>query len=1318
MKTDIKTSASHLRQKAEELLKKKPINASAERPINPSDAETLKLLHELEVRQIELELQNEELRLAINQAEALTEIENNYRLLFFNNPQPMIIFDLETLAFLEVNEAAVKSYGYSKEEFLKLNLKDIHLDEDNPALLNDIKLTRRTINTAGQWRHIRKNGELMFVEITSHSMVFNGRNARHVLINDITARKQSEADLLQSVQQWKAMISASPDGIGMASMDGKLQFMSDKLAMMYGYSVEEKDQYIGTSFLDFIDPSYHQKLIDKIQKLVTEDGNHQVTEYLAVKKDKSKFFVEINSNVLHDSKGNPSGFLYVERDVADRKQAEQNICDLNANLELLVAERTAQLTETNNNLIKEIETRTLAEEELATEKQHLSDIIKGANLGTWKWNVQTGETTFNERWAEIIGYSLAEISPVSIETWKKFAHPDDLKISGEAMEKHFKGECDFYAVESRMKHKDGSWVWVFDRGNVQYWDKDGKPLLMSGTRQNITQHKRAEDELKLLSTRLTLALHAGGLGVWDYDIVNNILLWDDQMFALYGVEKQNFGGAYDAWQTGLHPDDRERGDAEIQMAISGEKEFNTEFRVVWANGVIRNIRAMAIVYRDSSGNPLRMIGTNWDITAQKQADYLIEQPRRNYETFFNAIDDFLFVLDEQGNMIYTNNTVIKRLGYSTDELMGNSVLMVHPPERRKEAGRIVGEMLAGTAEFCPVPLLVNNGDYIPVETRVSQGFWDGKPAIFGVSKDMSKIQLSEEKFSKAFHSNAALMAISGFESGRFLDVNETFIKILGYSREELIGKTSFELHLFDASELRNAIIENIKQHIPIREVELVAKAKSGDVIYGLFSADLIHVGKDLCLLTMMVDITALKRNEEDLKKARSDADKANVAKSEFLSRMSHELRTPMNSILGFAQLMEMSELSPAHRKGVNFILNSGNHLLNLINEVLDISRIEAGRISISLEPVQLNGIIIQMLDVVYPEAAKRHLKTELVTSPDNMLFVRADRQRLQQILINLINNAVKYNREGGSVIIKTKLQQTDASGISSVRISISDTGIGIKPENINKLFQPFERIDGDKTETEGTGLGLMVVKKLMTAMGGAVGVESVPGEGSTFWIELPLIEIQTTSKEQNDEREKLLSELINANMEIAFQNEEKAKRAEELIIANKELAFQNEEKAKRAEELICLNKELAFQKEGSLKTGQIVTRQTGTILYIEDNISNAELVEEIIASYRPAIRLIISRNGKHAVTYASDYEPDLILLDLDLPDISGHEALKLLHAEEKTKNIPVVIISADAMPHQIDRLKKAGAVDYLTKPLDVIIFLSVVDRFIRTRDEG
>jgi PAS domain S-box-containing protein len=247
-------------------------------------------------------------------------------------------------------------------------------------------------------------------------------------------------------------------------------------------------------------------------------------------------------------------------------------------------------------------------------------------------------------------------------------------------------------------------------------------------------------------------------------------------------------------------------------------------------------------------------------------------------------------------------------------------------------------MLAGTSEFCPVPLITKSGDYIPVETRVKPGFWDGKPAIFGVSKDISKIQLSEEKFSKAFQSNSALMAISTLE-GRFIEVNDTFVKTLGYSRSEIIGKTSYDLRLFDGPCLRDQLAKELANDEGIREFELAVRTKSGDEIIGLFSADLITIGTESCFLTMLVDISDRKVAEAEILKAKSEAEKANLAKSEFLSRMSHELRTPMNSILGFAQLLEMGELNPKQRKGVRHILNNGKHLLDLINEVLDISGI-------------------------------------------------------------------------------------------------------------------------------------------------------------------------------------------------------------------------------------------------------------------------------------------------------------------------------------------------------------------------------------------
>jgi CheY-like chemotaxis protein len=403
------------------------------------------------------------------------------------------------------------------------------------------------------------------------------------------------------------------------------------------------------------------------------------------------------------------------------------------------------------------------------------------------------------------------------------------------------------------------------------------------------------------------------------------------------------------------------------------------------------------------------------------------------------------------------------------------------------------------------------------------------------------------------------------------------------------------------------------------------------------------------LLLNYHDITERKKGEAEILRAKNEAEKANRAKSEFLSRMSHELRTPLNSILGFAQLMEMGELSKKQKKGVTHILNNGRHLLDLINEVLDISGIEAGRQILNPEPVQLTGIINEITDGMQVAANKRKVSVEFVDSPINSLFVIADRLRLKQVLINLLNNAVKYNNEEGTVTITTALKPAGEQENKLIRISITDTGVGIKPENIGKLFQPFERIGADKTDTEGTGLGLMVVKKLIEAMYGKVGVESKVGAGSTFWIELPLSE--------------------------DLKNE-------------------------------------PFQTIGSPSPELRISDKTTTILYIEDNISNIELVEDILVEHHPKMRLVTSMYGKQTIELALEYKPGLILLDLDLPDMSGIEVLEKLLADPLTKSIPVVIISADAMPFQVEKLKNAGAKDYLTKPLEIIEFLQVVDKWI------
>jgi signal transduction histidine kinase/ActR/RegA family two-component response regulator len=393
------------------------------------------------------------------------------------------------------------------------------------------------------------------------------------------------------------------------------------------------------------------------------------------------------------------------------------------------------------------------------------------------------------------------------------------------------------------------------------------------------------------------------------------------------------------------------------------------------------------------------------------------------------------------------------------------------------------------------------------------------------------------------------------------------------------------------------------------------------------------------------DITAAKRNADALELAKREAETANHAKSEFLSRMSHELRTPLNSILGFAQLLELSELNEQETDNVQHILKGGYHLLDLINEILDLARIESGRLSLSTEPVQVREALIDALDLVRPLAAEQNI----YISPDEAIrcdgHVNADRQRLKQVLLNLLSNAIKYNRSGGSIVLSCR----ETPG-PRLRIEIADTGCGISPEGLTKIFTPFERLDADETDVGGTGLGLALSKRLTEAMGGTIGVESTVGLGSRFFIELALLDDPTTVLKNNPEI-----------LETAQQD---------------------------------------------------APSRRGAVLYIEDNASNLRLIEQIMA-HCPDVRLITAMQGQLGLDLAQTQTPDWILLDLHLPDLPGEEVLRRLRQNPRTRNIPVTVLSADATRGQIKRLLNAGARDYLTKPVDVRQLLRLLEETLK-----
>jgi PAS domain S-box-containing protein len=662
-----------------------------------------------------------------------------------------------------------------------------------------------------------------------------------------------------------------------------------------------------------------------------------------------------------------------------------------------------------------------------------------------------------------------------------------------------------------------------------------------------------------------------------------------------------------------------------------------------------------------------------DISARKQAEANLRETELRLQRVVSSAPLMVFVLDHQGIFLLSEGRGLVASGFAPGELVGRSIWNVYRDnpdiiaavEQAYGGDAFVGEVvIAGTTfETWYTPALNSEGHV---------------NSVIGVSVDITERRRAEaalrvrNQFISTVLENIAALVVVIDRQGRIVEVNRAAELLLGRKSSEIIGK-SFWLILAPADKHQGSVEL-------FRQVRASRQPFLGEGVFITASGTRLRVtgsmtplvdsrGEVEYVLLTALDITEARQFERALRLAKEEAERANTAKSEFLSRMSHELRTPLTAILGFSDLLTMTSKDATTLEFLKDITRAGQHLLSLINEVLDVARIEAGHMELNPEALALDVMVEDAATLVMPMANKYNI-TFQIGNLENLAVV-ADRQRFKQVLINLLSNAVKYNRPGGQVIIQAEIvANTTATENNSTSndtsnthndqrlvLSISDTGRGMSAERLERLYTPFDRLGMEGSNIEGTGIGLALTRRLVEAMQGQIRVKSTVGVGSSFSVELPLAQ---------------LPQAITSSV-------------------TKVMVKQHQPETSNSSETPMKN--------------------LHTVLYIEDNPANLRLIERILER-RSGVKLISASHGSLGLELAREHRPHLLLLDLNLPDISGAEVLAKMREHPLTKDIPVVMLSADATPQQIERLLTAGARHYLTKPIDVKHFLSVVDEIL------
>jgi len=903
--------------------------------------------------------------------------------------------------------------------------------------------------------------------------------------------------------------------------------------------------------------------------------------------------------------------------------------------------------------------------------------IDASAVGLWDWQVQTGDVQFNDRWAQMLGFELDELAPVSIRTWLRFVHPEDLPHSEALLQAHFRGETPRYVCEARMRHRSGHWIWVLDQGQVVAWDGDDpatrKPLRMVGTHVDITRQKVLEQALERERGFLKTLVQTIPDLVWLKDLDGVYLAANTRFEQFLGVREADILGRtdYDFVDRALAESFR----ANDRAALAAGGPRTNEERLAFADGghtgLFETTRTPMV---RPDGTPVGVLGISRDITALRTAD---EQRRQ----LLDASRDGVFIVGADFRVIEASRQMAAMLGCTVDELVGMAPW-------QWDAQWDEAEMRARFPDLGSVNTTFEtrhrrrDGSVYDAEVSLSGAVINGRVASLGVTRDITErkraalaLQASEARLSALLRQAADGIVLIDAETLRFAEFNDAACTSLGYTREEFAALDLTALNRGMPPEEVPRAMRRIVESGGL-DFETVHLHKDGTSRQVRVTNRPVHTGGRTYVVAIWTDITERKRAERELERhrlhleeqvaartadlsvAKEAAEAASRAKSTFLANMSHELRTPMNAIMGMTTIAMRRTDDPRLLDPLKRIDAASRHLLAIINDVLDLSKIEADRVTLEQVELRFDQLLRDHVAMIGPRAAEKGLALTLDLAPElHGLIVRGDPVRLGQILLNLTGNAIKFTREGRVELIA----RVEASGPDGVRIrcELRDTGIGISVADQRRLFTPFVQADPSLTRRfGGTGLGLAITRRLVLMMGGDIGVVSTPGSGSTFWftLHLPAAKVRP---------------------QPAPPPAESAESSEARIRA---------------------------------------VHAGARVLVAEDEPVNRDVARELLEA--AGLIVEVARDGHEAVARANLTCYDLILMDMQMPGLNGVDAARAIRASSRCRHTPIVALTANAFDEDRDRCLAAGMNDHVAKPVDAEVLYAAILALLATAPGG